>query len=163
MSRLLANIIRATDPMLLHGAVHPKIQTAVLDPLHASAGSAGANCAHWKLAALAVLGRAGGPGVGKQTLYAVVRIRGSVAGILTHHRREFARQWNGIAAAVVFALFLPNLIWQVRHHFQPSRISTTCGVDDYESTAAPAGREGVARLLREDTLALVQRIPILDV
>jgi 4-amino-4-deoxy-L-arabinose transferase-like glycosyltransferase len=36
---------------------------------------------------------------------------------LTYHRREFARQWIWIAGAIALALFLPNIIWQIRHHF----------------------------------------------
>jgi hypothetical protein len=40
-----------------------------------------------------------------------------VALLLTHHRREFARQWIWIAGAIAIALFLPNIIWQIRHHF----------------------------------------------
>jgi len=40
-----------------------------------------------------------------------------VALLLTRHRREFARRWIWIAGAVALALFLPNLIWQVVHHF----------------------------------------------
>jgi hypothetical protein len=40
-----------------------------------------------------------------------------VAVLLTHHRREFAKQWIWIAGAIALALFLPNIIWQVRHHF----------------------------------------------
>jgi 4-amino-4-deoxy-L-arabinose transferase-like glycosyltransferase len=40
-----------------------------------------------------------------------------VALLLTRHRREFARQWIWIAGAIAIALFLPNIIWQVRHHF----------------------------------------------
>lgn len=41
----------------------------------------------------------------------------TVALLLTQHRREFARRWIWIAAAIAVALFLPNLIWQIRHHF----------------------------------------------
>jgi len=41
----------------------------------------------------------------------------TIALLLTHHRREFARQWIWIAGAIALALFLPNLIWQIRHHF----------------------------------------------
>ena len=41
----------------------------------------------------------------------------TVALLLTHHRREFARQWIWIAGAIAVALFLPNIIWQIRHHF----------------------------------------------
>src|SRR6266436_5238789 len=37
--------------------------------------------------------------------------------LLTHHRREFARQWIWIAGAIALALFLPNIIWQIRHLF----------------------------------------------
>src|SRR5215472_6584656 len=41
----------------------------------------------------------------------------TVALLLTPHRREFARRWIWIAGAIALALFLPNLIWQIRHHF----------------------------------------------
>ena len=41
----------------------------------------------------------------------------TVALLLTHHRREFARQWIWIGAAIALVLFLPNIIWQIRHHF----------------------------------------------
>jgi hypothetical protein len=41
----------------------------------------------------------------------------TVALLLTHHRREFARRWIWIAGALALALFLPNIIWQIRHHF----------------------------------------------
>ncbi len=40
-----------------------------------------------------------------------------VALLLTQHRREFAKQWIWIAGAIALALFLPNIIWQIRHHF----------------------------------------------
>jgi hypothetical protein len=41
----------------------------------------------------------------------------TVALLLTHHRREFASKWIWIAGAIALAVFLPNLIWQIRHHF----------------------------------------------
>jgi hypothetical protein len=41
----------------------------------------------------------------------------TVALLLTPHRREFAKQWIWIAGAIAVVLFLPNLIWQIRHHF----------------------------------------------
>lgn len=41
----------------------------------------------------------------------------TIALLLTHHRREFTRPWIWIAAAIAFALFLPNILWQIRHHF----------------------------------------------
>jgi len=41
----------------------------------------------------------------------------AVAVLLTHHRREFAKQWIWIAFAISLAVFLPNIIWQIRHHF----------------------------------------------
>ncbi len=41
----------------------------------------------------------------------------TVALLLTPNRREFAKLWIWIAGAIAIALFLPNLIWQVRHHF----------------------------------------------
>ncbi len=41
----------------------------------------------------------------------------TVALLLTHNRREFARRWIWIAGAIAVALFLPNVVWQIRHHF----------------------------------------------
>ena len=41
----------------------------------------------------------------------------TLALLLTGHRREFANRWIWIAGLIAFALFLPNLIWQIRHHF----------------------------------------------
>ena len=41
----------------------------------------------------------------------------AVALLLTSHRREFARQWIWIAGGIALALFLPNIIWQIRHNF----------------------------------------------
>jgi len=41
----------------------------------------------------------------------------TVALLLTKHRREFLKPWLWIAALIAVALFLPNIIWQVRHHF----------------------------------------------
>ena len=37
--------------------------------------------------------------------------------LLTHYRREFARPWIWIAGVIALALFLPNIIWQIRYHF----------------------------------------------
>jgi hypothetical protein len=41
----------------------------------------------------------------------------TVALLLTQHRREFAKPWIWIAGAIAVAIFLPNIIWQIRHHF----------------------------------------------
>jgi hypothetical protein len=41
----------------------------------------------------------------------------TVALLLTPQRREFLKPWIWIAGGIAVALFLPNLIWQVRHHF----------------------------------------------
>ncbi len=41
----------------------------------------------------------------------------TVALLLTEHRREFLKPWIWIAGAIAVALFLPNLIWQIHHHF----------------------------------------------
>ena len=41
----------------------------------------------------------------------------AVALLLTQHRPEFARPWIWIAGAITLALFLPNIIWQIHHHF----------------------------------------------
>jgi Dolichyl-phosphate-mannose-protein mannosyltransferase len=37
--------------------------------------------------------------------------------LLTEHRREFLKPWIWLAGAIALLLFLPNLVWQVRHHF----------------------------------------------
>jgi Dolichyl-phosphate-mannose-protein mannosyltransferase len=41
----------------------------------------------------------------------------AVALLLTQHRRELLRPWIWIALAIAVAIFLPNIIWQIRHHF----------------------------------------------
>jgi hypothetical protein len=37
--------------------------------------------------------------------------------LLTPHRREFLKPWIWIAGAIAVALFLPNVLWQIQHHF----------------------------------------------
>ena len=41
----------------------------------------------------------------------------TVALLLTHHRREFGKPWIWIAGGIAVAIFLPNVVWQIRHHF----------------------------------------------
>lgn len=41
----------------------------------------------------------------------------TVALLLTAYRREFLKPWIWIAGGIAMVLFLPNLIWQIRHHF----------------------------------------------
>jgi len=41
----------------------------------------------------------------------------TIALLLTQHRRESAKPWIWIAFAIAIAIFLPNVIWQIRHHF----------------------------------------------
>ena len=41
----------------------------------------------------------------------------AVALLLTQYRREFLKPWIWVAGTLAIALFLPNLIWQIRHHF----------------------------------------------
>ena len=40
-----------------------------------------------------------------------------VALLLTDLRREFAKPWIWLAGGISLVIFLPNLIWQARHHF----------------------------------------------
>lgn len=43
---------------------------------------------------------------------------GLLAGLLaTQDRRLFATKWLWIAAAIALLIFLPNLVWQILHHF----------------------------------------------
>jgi hypothetical protein len=37
--------------------------------------------------------------------------------LLTPGRREFAKPWIWLGAAIAFAFFLPNLVWEIRHGF----------------------------------------------
>ena len=37
--------------------------------------------------------------------------------LLTEHRREFLKPWIWMAGLIAIALFMPNLIWEIRHHF----------------------------------------------
>jgi len=37
--------------------------------------------------------------------------------LLTQERREFLKPWLWFAGTIAVTLFLPNVIWQVRHHF----------------------------------------------
>jgi hypothetical protein len=41
----------------------------------------------------------------------------AVALLLTSHRKEFLKPWIWIALGITVLIFLPNLIWQIRHHF----------------------------------------------
>jgi len=41
----------------------------------------------------------------------------TIAMLLSHNRREFTQKWIWIAGAIALAIFLPNIIWQIRHHW----------------------------------------------
>ena len=41
----------------------------------------------------------------------------AIALLLTENRQEFAKPWIWIAAAIAVAIFLPNILWQIKHHF----------------------------------------------
>lgn len=58
-------------------------------------------------------------GIALENKHSTVFFGASVVGalLLTRHRREFARPWIWIGGLIALALFLPNLIWQVQHHF----------------------------------------------
>jgi 4-amino-4-deoxy-L-arabinose transferase-like glycosyltransferase len=58
-------------------------------------------------------------GVGLENKYSMLIFgAGIVAGLLlTPKRRAFAGPWPWIAAAIAFLLFLPNLLWNIQHHF----------------------------------------------
>ncbi len=58
-------------------------------------------------------------GLGLENKHSTLFFGASVAAalVLTRNRRELLRPWVWIAGAVALALFLPNLVWQYRHHF----------------------------------------------
>jgi Dolichyl-phosphate-mannose-protein mannosyltransferase len=41
----------------------------------------------------------------------------TVALLLTQNRREFVKPWIWMAGAIAVAIFLPNVLWQIKHHF----------------------------------------------
>ena len=64
-----------------------------------------------------VFGAAIGLGLENKHSAAFFAIAVVIALLLTSHRREFLKPWIWIGIAVAFAVFAPNLIWQIRHHF----------------------------------------------
>lgn len=58
-------------------------------------------------------------GLGLENKHSAVFFLGAlvVALLATSERRLFASKWLWIAAAIAFALALPNVVWQVQHHF----------------------------------------------
>jgi hypothetical protein len=60
-----------------------------------------------------------GIGAGMMTKYTMVfLVAGVVAGVLLTPARRFLKtRWLWLGAAVAFLLWLPNLFWQVQHHF----------------------------------------------
>lgn len=58
-------------------------------------------------------------GVGLENKYsmAVFGFGVGVGLLLTKERKAFAGKWIWIAGLIAFAIFLPNLIWNVQHHF----------------------------------------------
>jgi 4-amino-4-deoxy-L-arabinose transferase-like glycosyltransferase len=58
-------------------------------------------------------------GVGLQTKYSMAFFGlGILVGVvLTPERKAFACKWIWIGAAIAFAIFLPNVIWNVQHHW----------------------------------------------
>jgi hypothetical protein len=41
----------------------------------------------------------------------------AIALLLTQNRRELAKPWIWIGAAIAVAIFLPNVLWQIKHNF----------------------------------------------
>jgi len=58
-----------------------------------------------------------GLGIENKHSAAFFAVAAVIALLLTRHRSEFLKPWIWIGIAVAFALFAPNLIWQIRHHF----------------------------------------------
>ncbi len=58
-------------------------------------------------------------GIGLENKYSMAVFGfGVVAGLLlTKERRAFASKWIWIAGLIAFLIFLPNLLWNVQHHF----------------------------------------------
>jgi len=58
-------------------------------------------------------------GLGIENKHSMLLFGGAlVAGLLlSRQRREFSKPWIWVAGAVALAIFLPNVIWQIRHGF----------------------------------------------
>ena len=58
-------------------------------------------------------------GLGLENKHSTLLFGGAVAValLLSPERRELAKPWIWIGGAIALLLFLPNLLWQVRHHF----------------------------------------------
>jgi hypothetical protein len=58
-------------------------------------------------------------GIGLQTKYSIVFFIAGILGgmVLTRARRYFATPWFWGGAGLALLIFLPNLVWQLRHHF----------------------------------------------
>jgi hypothetical protein len=58
-------------------------------------------------------------GLGLQTKYAIVFFIAGILGgmLLSNARRYFLSGWFWAGAALAFAIFLPNFVWQIRHDF----------------------------------------------
>lgn len=58
-------------------------------------------------------------GVGLQNKHSMLLFGFGIAVglLLTAERRYFRTTWIWIAAAIAFVIFLPNLLWNIQHHF----------------------------------------------
>jgi hypothetical protein len=58
-------------------------------------------------------------GVGMETKYSMgIFCLGVVAGLLlTRERKAFASKWFWIAGAIALAIWMPNIIWNIQHHW----------------------------------------------
>jgi 4-amino-4-deoxy-L-arabinose transferase-like glycosyltransferase len=58
-------------------------------------------------------------GIGLENKYSIAFfVFGIVAGLLfTRQRKAFAAPWIWVAAGIAFVIFLPNLLWNVQHHW----------------------------------------------
>jgi hypothetical protein len=58
-------------------------------------------------------------GLGLENKHSTLLFAGAVVAalLLTRERREFVKPWIWIGGAVALLLFLPNIVWQIRHGF----------------------------------------------
>lgn len=58
-------------------------------------------------------------GIGLENKYGIVFFAaGVVAGLLlTQHRSMFLKPWIWLGGIIAFLIFLPNLVWNIQHHF----------------------------------------------
>jgi len=80
-------------------------------------------------------------GVGLQNKYTIVAFGAAViaALLLTPQRKALASKWFWIAGAIAFLIFLPNLLWNIQHHWPFLELMRNIRASGRDVEFTPAG------------------------